>query len=328
MRRIQFIWLILPSIFIISCDNSGQNKSLESNQTLNTENPMPEPSTPPPASSPNEGALSDKVCYLSRCLDTVPIAKIQENKEDYKYPSSSDFPDENKQKLYLAPIAILDLKNLDPSLKLTQHFRVGELMSVQKGRYGLFSSNVLTIIEGMRKKLGRSIQINSAYRSPGYNKSVDGSAKWSRHTYGDAVDIKIAGLSIQAAKTACSNHKASFTLTYKTHVHCDWRQTKKDPSYYGESELTLSDLPDLEKIEESASSIELIDLQTNFLMRAQLPEELIEEGELTYTWSITSPRGDKINSMNSEVLLPKEPGKFTINVIIGDAIKLSKVVEW
>ena len=41
-------------------------------------------------------------------------------------------------------------------------------------------------------ELNPSIQINSAYRTPEYNKSVDG-ARFSRHMEGDALDISLAG---------------------------------------------------------------------------------------------------------------------------------------
>lgn len=48
-------------------------------------------------------------------------------------------------------------------------------------------------LQVLRDYLGKSISINSAYRSPSHNKSVGG-AKNSQHLYGKASDIKVNGM--------------------------------------------------------------------------------------------------------------------------------------
>lgn len=63
----------------------------------------------------------------------------------------------------------------------------------------------------------RPIWVNSWYRPKHINRAVGG-AKWSRHQYGDAVDIK-------------SNYHSPQHITgglgrYYSFVHIDWRGTK------------------------------------------------------------------------------------------------------
>jgi hypothetical protein len=52
-------------------------------------------------------------------------------------------------------------------------------------------------LEVIRGEVGRSINIISAYRHPGYNKSV-GSSDGSQHIQGRAADIKVSGISANA----------------------------------------------------------------------------------------------------------------------------------
>ena len=57
----------------------------------------------------------------------------------------------------------------------------------------ILSPEVLSHIQALRDEVQKAVHIHSAYRSPGYNAGISGSAKWSRHMYGDAIDFHIEG---------------------------------------------------------------------------------------------------------------------------------------
>jgi uncharacterized protein YcbK (DUF882 family) len=64
-----------------------------------------------------------------------------------------------------------------------------------------------------------------------YNEGVDG-ATWSRHIYGDAVDMYSDTLSLAELAEACNDLGAGFTKLYTTHVHCDWRDHELDRAFF------------------------------------------------------------------------------------------------
>lgn len=78
----------------------------------------------------------------------------------------------------------------------------------------------------VRQKLGnRPIHINSWYRPAHVNKSVGGS-QYSRHQFGDAVDIRSDYYAPEAiAKLVESNHHGGFHA-YHSFCHIDWRGHK------------------------------------------------------------------------------------------------------
>lgn len=72
----------------------------------------------------------------------------------------------------------------------------------------------------------RPIHVNSWYRPSGVNLAVGGS-KYSRHQYGDAVDIKSNYLSPKAIYIAVEReHNFGGISCYFNFVHIDWRGKK------------------------------------------------------------------------------------------------------
>lgn len=86
-------------------------------------------------------------------------------------------------------------------------------------------------LQVLRDKLGKSIKINSGYRSPAHNKAIGG-VKNSMHTKGKAADIRIEGLTPrQVAEQielliASKRMKQGGLGIYPTFVHYDVRGTK------------------------------------------------------------------------------------------------------
>ena len=77
---------------------------------------------------------------------------------------------------------------------------------------------------------GKSITINSGYRTPDYNKSVGGASK-SQHLYGKACDIRVKGLSARkvalAVRQLINDGKipSGGVGEYSSFVHYDQRGT-------------------------------------------------------------------------------------------------------
>ena len=90
-------------------------------------------------------------------------------------------------------------------MKLTEHFSLEEMtVSPTAKRLGLSNNPTPDHIENMRyccekilepvrEHFGKSVQINSSYRSPLVNKAVGGS-KTSQHVNGQAIDFEIPGI--------------------------------------------------------------------------------------------------------------------------------------
>jgi uncharacterized protein YcbK (DUF882 family) len=120
-------------------------------------------------------------------------------------------------------------------MKLTKNFSKSEFDSKDGAE---MPSNVLcnirelaTNLQVLRATLGKSIKINSGYRSPSHNKKVGGVSN-SQHVKGTASDIVVSGLSPkQVAVTiekliAEGKMKEGGIGIYNTFTHYDIRGTK------------------------------------------------------------------------------------------------------
>ena len=184
------------------------------------------------SSMPAEPA-AEEVCYLGRdgagttCLPTVWWSAEWGDHYDYPPPLDGD-------PQYAAPVRYLDLSadEADPDLYVAPNFQLDELVQEHKGRFGLFQSHAVASLQDLRDTIGGALYINSAYRNVDYNAGVGG-ATWSRHQYGDAVDIRSDDASLSELAAMCEDLGAGFTSIYTSHVHCDWRDTPLDPAFYG-----------------------------------------------------------------------------------------------
>lgn len=80
-------------------------------------------------------------------------------------------------------------------------------------------------LDAVRESLGgRPLHVNSWYRPPAINRRVGGS-KYSRHQYGDAVDIRSNYLTPNAIFAKLRHHQGGLSRYY-SFVHIDWRGQK------------------------------------------------------------------------------------------------------
>lgn len=86
-------------------------------------------------------------------------------------------------------------------------------------------------LQALRDEIGKSIHINSGYRSPAHNKRIGGVPN-SQHTLGKAADIKVSGIKPQELANIIEKlirnrkmHEGAIGI-YSTFVHYDIRGTR------------------------------------------------------------------------------------------------------
>lgn len=104
------------------------------------------------------------------------------------------------------------------------HFKPEEIACKGDGSI-LIIPEALDKLELLRKEVGRPLIINSAYRSPSYNKEIGGSHN-SQHLLGLAFDISLKGHDREII-TKCAQEVGFMGVgQYDTFIHVDGRQNK------------------------------------------------------------------------------------------------------
>lgn len=81
----------------------------------------------------------------------------------------------------------------DGNKKVSKNFKVKEFKCKDGSDVILISPELVKILQTIRDHFGKPLYINSAYRTPPYNKKIGG-ATYSQHLYGTACDIRINGV--------------------------------------------------------------------------------------------------------------------------------------
>lgn len=84
------------------------------------------------------------------------------------------------------------------------------------------------VLDPLREALGRSVAINSAYRSAAVNKAIGGSTT-SQHMLGEAADIRVDGMTPQQLATFIAAEKLPFDqlIWEPTWVHVSYSLTRR-----------------------------------------------------------------------------------------------------
>jgi uncharacterized protein YcbK (DUF882 family) len=102
------------------------------------------------------------------------------------------------------PAGFAEVREEQMDLPLTRHLKVRDFIThdsqTRWPRYAAIDARVLDKVELVLRELSRrrgedeidfSMQVHSGFRTPLHNASVEGSARDSRHLYGDAADVAI-----------------------------------------------------------------------------------------------------------------------------------------
>lgn len=112
--------------------------------------------------------------------------------------------------------------------KVSKHFRVREFSSKDGADKVLIDDDLVKLLENIREASGgKSVTINSGYRSPEHNKAVGGVSN-SQHVKGTAADIVVADtdpLTVGQIAEYYLNTKGGIGV-YKSFTHVDTRATR------------------------------------------------------------------------------------------------------
>lgn len=118
-------------------------------------------------------------------------------------------------------------KAKDGDKKLSTNFKVKEF-ACKDGSDPIFvAPELVDVLQKIRTHFGKAVNINSAYRTPTYNKKVGG-ATYSQHQYGTAADIRINGVKpkdVAAYVETLMPNKGGIGI-YSTFTHIDVREVK------------------------------------------------------------------------------------------------------
>lgn len=120
------------------------------------------------------------------------------------------------------------------NVKLSKDFTVKEFACKNGADTILIDTQLVEILQKIRDHFGKSVTINSAYRTPSYNASI-GSVRNSQHIKGAASDIIVNGVNpmevAQYAEYLLPN--TGGIGLYKTFTHIDVRSTRARWKNYG-----------------------------------------------------------------------------------------------
>ncbi len=299
------IWLGIAFLVIAGCGKGASKHSSNSDDGTNSCNPEFESS-------------------FFNCNSLVSIDSLDDPNDDYIYRDSySDpsFPSHRNADQYRTPVRFLDLFEIAPNTRVAPNFVLSEFISLRKGRYGIISPVLIDKLQAIRDQIQAPIKVNSGYRSPGYNARTPGSAKWSRHMYGDAVDMWSPAISLGEMQEQCLDQESSFTLLYETHIHCDWRNDflsflffdnpPNGPSWDLSSELPLAYLKTTSSEVQINETVQLV---------GQI-EPALEEGRIVTLWEVETEDGSWTEFESHEIQIHWEtPGLYRVRGLVGGTL--------
>ena len=118
-------------------------------------------------------------------------------------------------------------KSKDGNKSLSTNFKVKEF-ACQDGSDPVFiSSELVGILQKIRTHFGKSVTINSGFRTASHNKKVGGET-YSQHLYGMAADIVVSGVAPKtvAAYVETLLPRSGGVGIYSNFVHVDVRDKK------------------------------------------------------------------------------------------------------
>jgi zinc D-Ala-D-Ala carboxypeptidase len=111
------------------------------------------------------------------------------------------------------------------NIKISDNFSLHEFQCKDGSQLVKIDERLLVLLQTLRDKVKKPIEIVSAYRTPEYNKKIGGAPK-SQHVEGKAVDIKIKGITPKEVAKLAEEVGFDGIGIYPTFTHCDTRGTK------------------------------------------------------------------------------------------------------
>jgi uncharacterized protein YcbK (DUF882 family) len=110
--------------------------------------------------------------------------------------------------------------NIPESMKLSKNFTISEFACNDGSKNIIVDFELVQLLQKLRDKLGKSIEITSGYRTITYNQKCGGIST-SNHLTGKAADIKIAGMTPLEVAYAADKIGFMGIGVYPTFTHVD-----------------------------------------------------------------------------------------------------------
>lgn len=110
--------------------------------------------------------------------------------------------------------------------KVSEHFKAKEFQCKDKTEDLLIATELLETLEKIRNHFNAPVIINSGYRTPSWNKKVNGAGN-SYHCKGMAADIRVKGHSSrEVAEYADNIMEQGGVIRYENFTHIDVREKR------------------------------------------------------------------------------------------------------
>jgi hypothetical protein len=133
-------------------------------------------------------------------LDTVTFANglrlrlVESSSLTRGYPGASGNPFGSSRERHYQPVQFfIPLQRVSLSHALSENFILSEFVAPtvdRGGEWAYVDAQIADHVQRIRSGLGRAVILSSAFRAPEHNEAIGG-ASFSRHLYGDAVDIDV-----------------------------------------------------------------------------------------------------------------------------------------
>jgi len=113
------------------------------------------------------------------------------------------------------------------NFQITENFKLHEFLTKNnKDTFTKLNIDIIIEVQNLRTAFGSGVGISSSYRSPAYNRSMNGATS-SEHIKGNALDTyPINGKIAAWKKVVRENKKTGGRGFYKTFVHIDTGRTR------------------------------------------------------------------------------------------------------
>lgn len=204
----------------------------------------------------------------------------------------------------------------DGNKNLSNNFKVKEFRCKDGSDKILVSTDTVRILQRIRDYFGQPVKINSAYRTPAYNKKVGGATN-SQHVKGTACDIAVSNVS---PKAVAAFIEAIFPTTgiglYSTFVHVDTRGRKvrwKDKGNNTVNTFNLGDIYTQYKAAASKEDDEMVtDRPITIFGKQHITKGILKDGSNYVSPKVLADAGFEVTNQGNEPIISMSTVKLKV----------------